>query len=45
MTKRLGRPRGVGGLQDMSLDQLMNLIDSAREEARSRLAELESVFA
>ena len=44
MTKRLGRPRGVGGLQNMSLDQLMNLIDAARGEARSRLAEIEGVI-
>ena len=44
MTNRSDRPRGVGGLQNMSLDQLMNLIDAARGEARSRLAEIESVI-
>ena len=42
--KRAGRPKGSGsrfGLKAMSLEQLMQLIDSARGEARNRLAEIE----
>ncbi len=43
--KRAGRPKGSTsrfGLKTMSLEQLMQLIDSARGEARSRLAEIEA---
>ena len=42
---RAGRPKGSGtrlGLKKMSLEQLMQLIDSARGEARRRLTEIES---
>ena len=42
--KRAGRPKGSTsrlGLKKMSLEQLMQLIDAARGEARSRLAEIE----
>jgi len=41
--KRAGRPKGSTsrlGLKTMSLEQLMQLIDVARHEARSRLAEI-----
>ncbi len=44
MTKRAGRPKGVGsrfGLKKMSLERLTELIDAARGEARNRLAEIE----
>ncbi len=43
--KRAGRPKGSGtrvGLKKMSLEQLMQLIDGARGEARSRLADIEA---
>ncbi len=44
-TKRAGRPKGSTnrvGLKTMNLEQLMQLIDSARGEARRRLAEIEA---
>ncbi len=44
MTNRLGVRTGSSGLQSMSLDDLMNLIDAARAEARQRLAEVESLI-
>ena len=43
--KRVGRPKGAAsrlGLKNMSLEQLTQLIDAARGEARSRLAEIEA---
>ena len=43
--KRAGRPKGVGtrfGLKKMSLERLTELIDAARHEARSRLADIEA---
>ncbi len=43
--KRVGRPKGVGtrfGLKKMSLERLTELIDAARGEARSRLADIEA---
>ncbi len=43
--KRAGRPKGSTsrfGLKTMSLEQLTQLIDSARGEARSRLADIEA---
>ena len=43
--KKGGRPKGSTsrfGLKTMSLEQLMQLIDSARIEARRRLADIES---
>ncbi len=43
--KKLGRPKGSTnrlGLKKMSLEQLTQLIDAARMEARSRLAEIEA---
>ncbi len=43
--KKAGRPKGASsrlGLKTMNLEQLMQLIDSARGEARSRLAEIEA---
>ena len=43
--KKAGRPKGAAGrlgLKTMSLEQLMQLIDAARGEARSRLAEIEA---
>ena len=46
-TKRAGRPKGSGsrfGLRTMSLEQLTQLIDAARGEARSRLAEIEALI-
>ncbi len=45
--KRAGRPKGVParlGLKDMSLEQLSQVIDAARAEARQRLVELEKVI-
>ncbi len=45
--KRVGRPKGVGtrfGLKKMSLERLTELIDDARGEARSRLAEIEALI-
>ena len=44
-TKRAGRPKGSTsrfGLKTMSLEQLTQLIDAARGEARSRLADIEA---
>ena len=43
--KKAGRPKGATGrlgLKTMSLEQLTQLIDAARHEARSRLAEIEA---
>ena len=43
--KRAGRPKGAAsrlGLKTMSLERLTELIDAARGEARSRLAEIEA---
>ena len=43
--KKGGRPKGAAGrlgLKTMNLEQLMQLIDAARYEARSRLAEIEA---
>ncbi|MCH7688890.1 MAG: hypothetical protein IH899_19770 [Planctomycetes bacterium] len=43
--KKGGRPKGSAsrlGLKKMSLEQLTQLIDAARGEARSRLAEIEA---
>lgn len=43
--KRAGRPKGSVsrfGLKTMSLEQLTQLIDSARGEARRRLTEIEA---
>ena len=43
--KRAGRPKGSTsrfGLKTMSLERLMQLIDAARGEARSRLADIEA---
>ncbi len=43
--KRAGRPKGSVsrfGLKTMSLERLTELIDAARGEARSRLAEIEA---
>ncbi len=43
--KKAGRPKGAAGrlgLKTMSLEQLTQLIDAARHEARSRLAEIEA---
>ena len=43
--KRAGRPKSSTsrfGLKTMSLERLMQLIDAARGEARSRLAEIEA---
>ncbi len=43
--KKAGRPKGAAsrlGLKFMSLEQLTQLIDAARGEARSRLAEIEA---
>ena len=44
MMKKAGRPKGVGtrfGLKKMSLERLTELIDTARREARNRLADIE----
>lgn len=44
-TKKAGRPKGSVsrfGLKTMSLEQLTQLLDAARHEARSRLAEIEA---
>ena len=43
--KKLGRPKGAAsrlGLKSMSLEQLTQLLDAARVEARSRLADIEA---
>ncbi len=45
--KKAGRPKGAAGklgLKTMSLDQLTQLIDAVRGEARSRLAEIEALI-
>ena len=42
--KRVGRPKGSTsrfGLKTMSLERLSELIDAARREAKSRLADIE----
>ena len=44
---RLGRPKGISSrfaLGGMSLDELMNLIDAARVEARQRLSDVEAAL-
>ena len=43
--KKAGRPKGAAsrlGLKTMSLEQLTQLIDAARVEARSKLAEIKA---
>jgi hypothetical protein len=43
--KKLGRPKGIVArlkLRNMTLDQLAQVIDAARSEARRRLAEFEA---
>jgi len=45
--KKGGRPKGAVsrfGLKTMSLERLTELIDAARGEARSRLAEIETLI-
>ncbi len=45
--KKAGRPKGSTsrfGLKDMSLERLTELIDAARHEARSRLADIETLI-
>ena len=45
--KRAGRPKGAAsrlGLKTMSLEQLTQLIDAARTEARQKLAALEEAI-
>ena len=45
--KKGGRPKGAAsrlGLKTMSLERLTQLIDAARHEARSRLAEIEATI-
>ena len=45
--KKGGRPQGAAsrlGLKTKSLEQLTQLIDAARHEARSRLAEIEAAI-
>ena len=45
--KKAGRPKGSTsrfGLKAMSLERLTELIDAARGEARSRLAEIETLI-
>ncbi len=45
--KRAGRPKGVAsrlGLGSMSLEQLSQVIDAARSEARRKLAALEEAI-
>ena len=45
--KRAGRPKGVAtrlGLKDMSLEQLSQVIDAARTEARRKLVALEETI-
>ncbi len=46
--KRLGRPRGATsrlGLKNMSLEQLSNVIQAARTEAKRRIAEFQDAIA
>ena len=46
-TKRAGRPKGVAsrlGLGGMSLEQLSQVIDAARAEARRKMAALEEAI-
>ncbi len=45
--RRAGRPKGVAariGLKDMSLEQLSQVIDTARAEARRKIVELEEAI-
>ncbi len=45
--KKAGRPKGSTsrfGLKTMTLEQLTQLIDSARHEARNKLAEIETAI-
>ena len=45
--RRVGRPKALTtrlGLKDMNFDQLRQLIDAVRAEARRRMAELQGVF-
>ena len=45
--KRVGRPKGVAarlGLKDLSLEQLSQVIDAARAEARRKIVELEKAI-
>ncbi len=45
--KRVGRPKGVAtrlGLKNMSLEQLTQVIDAARTEARRKLVALEETI-
>lgn len=45
--KRAGRPKGVAarlGLKDMSLEQLSQVIDAARAEARRKMAAFEEAI-
>ena len=45
--KRAGRPKGVAsrlGLKDMSLEQLSQVIDAARAEARQKLVAFEEAI-
>ena len=47
MGAKRGRPKGVTtrfNLRQLSLDQLSELIDAARQAARQRLAELQAAF-
>ncbi len=44
---RAGRPKGIAarlGLRDMALEDLSQLIDAAREEARRRVAQLQKAL-
>lgn len=46
-SRRVGRPPGFVsrlGLRDMSLDQLVEVVAAAKEEAGSRIAELQGVL-
>lgn len=47
-TGQVGRPSGPAarlGLRTMTIEQLVQVIDSARDEARLKLADLERTFA
>ena len=44
---KVGRPRGIAsrlGLRTMTLDQLRQVMEAAREEGRQRIAELGQMF-
>ena len=46
-SKKVGRPTGLIsrlGLRDMSLEQLGNVIDAARETAHQKIAEMQQAF-